>query len=84
MESELKALFAGVMGIERESVDSDSTVQNTPNWDSFRHLELVAAVESRYSIHLSIEEIIAIESFVKLMEVLESRGIRVRCAAEEA
>ena len=65
------------MGVDPATVNSDSTMDKVPSWDSLRHVELVTAVEKRYSITLNMQEIIRITSFSRLCEILAARGFEV-------
>ena len=44
------------------------------NWDSLRHVTLVAALESEFNISLDIEDSLSINSFETTRQLLEQRG----------
>lgn len=42
-------------------------------WDSFSHMELISNVEQKFKIKLEIEEMIEIDSPIKLIEIIENK-----------
>ena len=44
--------------------------QDIPEWDSVGHMQLVAALEETFDIMMDTEDILEMESFEKIMEIL--------------
>ena len=59
-------------------VITDQTKQkDVANWDSFRHISLVMAIEENYRVSLSTEEIQAITSVGDIRKLLLTKGATV-------
>ena len=56
LEKILKEIF------QVEKIDLNLSMDEIPEWDSFKHYEIVTAVESEFKIKLSIADTIAITS----------------------
>lgn len=72
MEQELKSLIATVLEIQDEDVTDNLSIDNG-DWDSLRHMEIVAVIEDAFNIMFSADEIVSITSFVKIKEVVASK-----------
>ena len=74
MESlELKLIFSKVMGVPIETVDDDFSRQNQ-EWDSFNHLVLIAEIEKKANLQLSMEEVNKINTFKDLHDLIKGNG----------
>ena len=63
-------IFCEVMGVEASSV-SDATAYSTfSQWDSLKHMEMVARIEEAFGIDLDIEDVIAMETLGRVKEVV--------------
>ena len=51
-----------VFGMRAADLSPQSTPYNTPNWDSFAHIELIVAVETAFNIVMTAEDILGITS----------------------
>jgi len=72
VEQELKSLIATVLEIQDEDVTDNLSIDNG-DWDSLRHMEIVAVIEDAFNIMFSADEIVSITSFVKIKEVVASK-----------
>lgn len=58
MESKIKELFSTIVEVPIDILYDDSSPENIENWDSFKHLMLVAAFEEEFDVSFEPEEII--------------------------
>lgn len=47
----------------------------TPFWDSLNHLELVMVLESEFGITLSTNEVLTLEDYQTLRDILQKHGV---------
>jgi len=72
----LKELVTKALRLPAGSPVSDSmTMADTRSWDSLAHLELVLAIEERYQVNLSADEIVAMISIAGIVGVLRAHGV---------
>jgi acyl carrier protein len=58
------------------AVDVEKTAYRaTPEWDSVRHMQLVAAIEIEFDVMLETDDILNMSSFAKAMEILERSDV---------
>lgn len=74
MEEKLKQIMADVFEMRPEEISRELTMDECDRWDSLRHMELVAALEDNFDIGtLELDEIVAITTFVSMLELMESK-----------
>lgn len=66
----LRSVFAEVLEIEPSSIKPDSSPETLDTWDSFAHMRLVMAIENEFRMSLTMEQILAIEDFRSLRDVV--------------
>jgi acyl carrier protein len=75
MPDRLVSLAAEVLGLPPERIVDDLAMKGTENWDSLRHMELVASLEKEFGIELTFEEIVLMTSVGAIRGVLRTRGV---------
>ena len=60
LETRLEKILKEVFQVDK--IDLNFSMDEIPEWDSFKHYEIVTAVESEFKIKLSIADTIAITS----------------------
>lgn len=71
---EIKSLFANVFKYDSE-ISLATSRQEVPRWDSLQHVALVAAIEERFDIVLSMDEMIEIRSVSDICNILDRHGV---------
>jgi acyl carrier protein len=66
-------IASDVLGVPRSKVSADSSPKNTEAWDSTAHLNLVLALEEKYGVQLSPEEIEGMQSVGEAVAILEKK-----------
>ena len=70
-EDTLKQVMATMLKVEASVIDADSSMDNMPNWDSLRHMNLVPALEEEFGVVIPDEDAGNITSYKLIKLVLE-------------
>ena len=71
-EDTLKQVMATMLKMDAFSITADSSMDNMPNWDSLRHMNLVLALEEEFKITIPDEDAGNITSYKLIKLVLEN------------
>jgi len=69
-EDIIKNIFCEVLGIPVEEVTDTLAYNSCAQWDSLKHLQMVAMFEERFGIEIDMDDIIAMENYGKVREIL--------------
>ena len=70
-DTQIKQIFCETLGLKEADV-SDATAYNSIEaWDSLKHLELVAKFEETYKFEMDMDDIIAMENFGKVRDIIK-------------
>ena len=75
MVDRVTKLFAGVLGVNEESLNDSSSPTTVPQWDSLAAMHLVAEVEDVFNVELSTRDIMKMQSIGIVKSVLIEKGI---------
>ena len=56
-EKQIKKYFCEVLKVNSDKVTADSSPNDTENWDSLNHLNLILCFEEKFGIEFELEEI---------------------------
>ena len=70
----LNQIVANVLRISINELTEDSNAQNTPRWDSLRHIEVIFAVESAYHVRFTMPEISSLRKLGDIRRLLLTKG----------
>jgi acyl carrier protein len=73
LTSEVFQLVADVMGVPVREVDQSSSPETLEGWDSVKHLTLAVALEERFGIMLTPEEIESITDVQELLTLVRNK-----------
>ena len=73
----LHQIVGNILKVDPSTLSSASNAQNTQNWDSLRHIEVVFAVESAYHVRFSMPEITGLKNLGDIRRVLVSKNAAV-------
>lgn len=73
LSSEVFQLVADVMGVPVGEIDGSSSPETLEGWDSVKHLTLAVALEERFGIMLTPEEIESITDVNELLTLVHSK-----------
>jgi acyl carrier protein len=68
--SKIKRIFCEVLGVETSEVDDSTAYNSFAPWDSLKHLQLVAMYEDEFDIEFDMDDIIAMENFGLVKEIV--------------
>lgn len=73
----VQQVFRQVLDIEDLEIFPEMTAQDVEGWDSFNHLNLVFALEERFDIRFSTQEMGAMANVGDLFVLLNKHGVEV-------
>jgi acyl carrier protein len=73
MNAELKTLEIVSDVLEDTQVTGATSRQNTPEWNSLKHMEIIFAIEETFGIQYSEEEMVDIDSVVDIVKSIEEK-----------
>ena len=73
MENKLNKIFSNVFHLDENDDKTDLKMGDLPNWDSMGHLNLITSLEEELDIFFTNEEIVKINSFEKIYNLLKSK-----------
>lgn len=71
----LNNIVGSVLGVDAAQLSDVSNSQNTPKWDSLRHIEVIFAIESAYHVRFTMSEITSLKNLGDIRRVLASKNI---------
>lgn len=71
-EDTLKQVMAIMLKVDASAINNDSSMDNIPNWDSLRHMNLVLALEEEFKVTIPDEDAGNITSYKLIKLVLEN------------
>ena len=69
IENEIKKIVLNSLKLDESEYDEELAAGDIPTWDSLGHLNLLMAIEDRFSISFDIADSIDIETIEDLIEV---------------
>ncbi len=73
VEDQVKAVIAEVLQCSPLDVTKDMTMKETEAWDSLKHMELIAVIESTFSLRLSFDEIVNMVSVTGIQKIVAAK-----------
>ncbi len=75
MNTQIVEILSQVLQVNPETITPESSPDSIPAWDSLRHFELIAALESRFGVKFSIREIQSMDTGFRIERTLKQRGV---------
>ena len=72
--SSLRDILADVLEISPDEVTPETGVANVDNWDSFRHLQAILAIEGEYGVQFDPQRIAELTTVALIQAELETKG----------
>jgi acyl carrier protein len=72
--SSLRELLADIFEVTPEQITPDLNMGSVENWDSFRHLQAILALEGEYGVQFDPQRIPELTSLALLQAELEKKG----------
>lgn len=80
---QLYQLIGKVLGVDPAELNEDSNAQNTPKWDSLRHIEVVFAMENAFHVRFTMPEISGLRKLSDIRQLLLTKNVRLNEQDEE-
>lgn len=74
--NEIKQVIADTLRVPVETVTDQSSPATLPQWDSLAHLNLVLALEERFGVKFTLEEIIELQDVPAIHRILAAKKNR--------
>ena len=71
----LVQIVANILEIEPSKLFDASNAQNTPRWDSLRHIEVIFAVESAFHVRFTMPEITSLKNLGDIRRLLIAKNV---------
>lgn len=75
MNGRVVTVFSEVLRVPIESLNDESSPENTSRWDSLAAVNLVLAIEEEFGIKLNTREIGSLRSIGAVKTVLRAKGV---------
>lgn len=72
---QLYRLIGKVLGVDPAELTEESNAQNTPKWDSLRHIEVVFAMENAFHIRFTMPEIASLRKLGDIRQLLVAKNV---------
>ena len=73
---QLYQIIGKVLGVDPAELTEESNAQNTPKWDSLRHIEVVFAMENAFHVRFTMPEIASLRKLGDIRHLLISKNVR--------
>jgi acyl carrier protein len=73
---QLYQLVGKILGVDPSMLSDESNAQNTPKWDSLRHIEVVFAMENAFHVRFTMPEIAGLRKLGDIRQLLLSKNVR--------
>jgi acyl carrier protein len=73
---QLYNIIGKVLGVDPATLSEESNAQNTPKWDSLRHIEVIFAMESAFHVRFTMPEIASLRNLGDIRKLLISKNVK--------
>jgi acyl carrier protein len=73
---QLYNLIGKVLGVDSATLSDDSNAQNTPKWDSLRHIEVIFAIENAFHVRFTMPEIAGLRKLGDIRQLLLTKNVK--------
>lgn len=80
---QLYQLIGKVLGVDPAQLNEDSNAQNTPKWDSLRHIEVVFAMENAFHVRFTMPEISGLRKLGDIRKLLMAKNVSLNATTQE-
>ena len=75
MNERLLQILADTLGVEAGALNDDTSMENTPQWDSVAHLNLVLSLEQAFGRRFTPDEFLQMQSVAAIKRVFAGHGV---------
>ena len=74
IRTKIENIFREVFDDDQLQLSDSLSSETMPTWDSLAHIRLISALEDELSLTFTLEDIEAMTSAAKILDVVESKG----------
>lgn len=67
-KGKLSKIIKEVLGVD---VTDDLSMETVPNWDSLRHIQLLAKIEQKFGVEIDFKDTLAMTSMKSILQILD-------------
>ena len=71
MDKKIKEIMAHIFDVEKGSINDDASPDTIANWNSLRHMYLVEALEEKFGIELTDDQIVDMMNYKLIKQIIE-------------
>lgn len=71
----LYQVIGNILKVDPTTLSETSNAENTQNWDSLRHIEVIFAVEAAFHVRFEMSEITSLRNLGDIRTLLLNRGV---------
>lgn len=71
----LSAIITRVLEVKESDINDGMSPETVPSWDSYNALMLVSELEAGFSVHFTIDEVVAVKNVGDIKIALKKHGI---------
>jgi acyl carrier protein len=75
MNERVRHILGVVLEMSEQQIDEQLSAEETSNWDSIRHLNLVMALEETFGVSFTSDELAQLTSYRAIVDALGQRGV---------
>ena len=75
MYEKLYTVFSRILGVSVKTLNEESSQDTVEYWDSFKHMNLILAIEEEFNLTFSDQEIMSIKKIKDIRKLLQEKGI---------
>lgn len=79
MNKRLYLILSEILGISTEDITDETSADNTPGWDSFNGLMIVAELEKSYGVTFTIDEVVSVKKVGDIKVALDKYAVEYEC-----
>lgn len=73
MDDKLRKIISEVLAVAEDYIDSSTSTETEPRWDSLRHMNLILVIEDVFGVRFSDDEIPLLTSVTAIEKALAAR-----------
>ena len=73
MQYDVLKILSQIMNVPIDQLNDNSSPETIANWDSLKHMNLILALEEKFAVAFSDEEIIGMLSVKSIVDVLSKK-----------
>ncbi len=73
VEQTVREVMSILLNLDATEIDDNTSMDNTPGWDSANHINLILALEEEFSISFEVSEFELMVSYFDVVQVLSAK-----------